>query len=135
MDRRAFLSCVGFTSVAPAMVDPLFNSMLKMGLAVEPQTLMEPVELQVQLPREKLLEIYVQTLQDMGTHNEAIDRLTGRWQELDERRRTIAAAKLQHAQKVKDAQAMGQALRRQRRRHAILKRIKELRRAPKPKLP
>lgn len=117
------------------MVDPLWNTMLKMGLVVEPNTLMEPVELQVTIPRETLLEIYVQTLQDMGTHNEAIDRLTGKWQELDERRARIAFAKKVHAQKISDAQAAGKQLRRERRRHAILKRIKLLRNSAKPKLP
>jgi hypothetical protein len=117
------------------MVDPLWKTMLKMGIVVEPQTLMEPLELQPRLTQETLLEIYVQTLQDMGTHNEAIDRITGKWQELHERRRTIAAAKVQHAQRISDAQAAGKALRRQRRRHAALKRIKLLRNSAKPKLP
>lgn len=135
MDRRKFLSCVGFTSVAPAMVDPLWNTMLKMGIVVEPATLMEPVELQPQLTHDTLLEIYVQTLQDMKVHNEAIDRITGKWQELDERRGTIAAAKLQHAQRIRKAQDAGKIMRRHRRLNVIRRRIKDLKRTPKPNLP
>jgi hypothetical protein len=96
---------------------------------------MEPMELQPRLTQETLLEIYVQTLQDMGTHNEAIDRITGKWQELHERRRAIARAKATHAAQISRAQAAGKALRRTRRRHAILKRIKLLRNSAKPKLP
>jgi len=117
------------------MVDPLWNTMLKMGLVVEPTTLMEPLELQPRLTHETLMEVYVETLKDMGTHNEAIDRLTGKWQDLDKRRRTIATAKARHASRIRDAQAAGKQLRRERRRHAIRKRIKILQRTAKPKLP
>lgn len=135
MDRRAFLSAVGFASVSPAMVDPLWNTMLKMGMAVEPQTLMEPLELQPRLTEDTLLEIYVQTLQDMKVHNEAIDRLTGKWEELEARRRNIATAKARHTEKIREAQRAGKAARLLGRKHRIQRRIKELRRTPKPKLP
>ena len=135
MDRRRFLKALGFGAVAPAMVQPLMDQLRLQGIAPDVEALLEPVQMQPPLPQSKLIEIYHQTLKDMGVHNEAIDRMTGRWEELEQRQATIKAAKLQHAERVRKAQQAGKLLRRRKRRDAIRRRIKHLRRTPKPKLP
>lgn len=135
MDRRRFLAALGFGAVAPAMVEPLMTSLLQEGLIAEPLELMEPPEKQKRLNPGDILKVYRRTLEDMGVHNEAIDRMTGRWQELDARRTSIKQAKAAHAERIRQAQKAGKALRAHKRKDDIRRRIREMRRTRKPKLP
>ena len=117
----------------------MMNNLLKEGLIAEPLELMEPAEKQESLAPHDAFRIYHQTLKDMGVHNEAIDRMTGRYVELDERNRRIQAAKAAHAERIAQAQKAGKADRRRRNafrvKTAIKRRLRELKRTRKPKLP
>lgn len=139
MDRRRFLAALGFGAVAPAMVDPLIDNLLKEGLIAKPLELMEPVEKQEPLDPFDILKVYRATLKEMGVHNEAIDRMTGKWEELDVRRINIKKAKAAHVERIAQAQKAGKADGRRRRatrlKREIRRRMREARRAPKPKLP
>lgn len=135
MDRRLFLKKLGFVGISTPMIEPLMAQLRKQGIAPEVEALLEPVEAQKALPHGKLLEIYQATLRDMGIHNEAIDRLTGKWQSLEERRDQIRAAKEVHANRIRNAQRMGKIRRREQRKHNIRRRIKILQLTRKPKLP
>lgn len=142
MDRRLFLQRLGFGVVAPIMVEPIMTELKRQGLLVEPLALMEPVEKQQALTRKEILLVYRATLESMEIHNEAIDRMTGKWEELNERRARISDAQAAHKAKMDELWAGRHERRRLRelqqwgaRKNAARRRIKDLRRTPKPRLP
>ena len=135
LDRRKFLAQIGFAGVAPAMVDPIMKTLQARGIAPDVEALLEPIEKQQQLSKAEIIRIYKATLEDMGTHNEAIDRMTGRWMEMDERRLDILKKKKIHQANMDQLWAGRHGRRAAKRKHVIRRRIKDLRRTPKPRLP
>lgn len=128
LNRRDFLARLGFIGVAPAMIDPLMETLKERGIVVEPPELMEPIELQEPLDPSTVLEIYEQTLLDMKIHNEAIDRMRGKWMDLEAQRKEINRRKRAMQAKMKAIRMGRVEARKQKVRNVVRRRIRDLKR-------
>lgn len=146
MDRRGFLKAIGLGAATAPVADKFFGELVDEGVVTE------HVDGQIEthgddgLLHGKVLEHYRKVLREMGLHNEAIDRMAGKWVSMDHRQQEVAAAKREEQRlfevRVKSYRAVKQIddmLRRAEgeddRKRLIKAKLKRLKHTRKPALP